>query len=131
MISESNRRLLVEHFAAMERGDFDAVADSITDDFVQEWPQSGERVRGKEACMNIFRNYPGGGPSARVRRVSGEGDLIVAEVDMEYDGKPTHMVAIIELHGGKISRETDYWADPFPAPEWRAQWVERIDAVPA
>lgn len=131
MISESNRRLLDEHFAALERGDFDAVADSITDDFVQEWPQSGERVRGKEACMNIFRNYPGGGPSARLRRVSGEGDLIVAEVDMEYGGKPTHMVAILELHGGKISRETDYWADPFPAPEWRSQWVERIDAVPA
>jgi len=131
MISESNRRLLDEHFAALERGDFDAVADSITDDFVQEWPQSGERVRGKEACMNIFRNYPGGGPSARLRRVSGEGDLIVAEVDMEYGGKSTHMVAILELHGGKISRETDYWADPFPAPEWRSQWVERIDAVPA
>ena len=131
MISDSNRRLIESHFDALERGDFDALANSITDDFIQDWPQSGERVRGKEACLNVFRNYPGGGPTARLRRVSGEGDLLVVEVDMDYSGKPTHMVAIIELRDGKISRETDYWADPFPAPAWRSQWVERIEAVPA
>ena len=130
MLSEANRRLVEAHQAALARGDFDAVAELIADDFVQEWPQSGERIRGKEACLNVFRNYPGGGPTARVRRVSGEGDLIVAEVDMDYGGKPTHMVSVIELKNGKLARETDYWADPFPAPAWRSQWVERIEAVP-
>ncbi len=130
MLSEANRRLVEAHTAALELGDFDAVAELIADDFVQDWPQSGERIRGKEACLNVFRNYPGGGPTARLRRVSGEGDLIVAEVDMDYGGKSTHMVSIIELKNGKLSRETDYWADPFPAPAWRSQWVERMDAMP-
>jgi hypothetical protein len=50
---------------------------------------------------------------------------------MDYGGKPTHMVSILELRNGLLSRQTDYWADPFPAPAWRAEWVERIDAVPA
>jgi hypothetical protein len=35
-------------------------------------------------------------------------------------------VSIMEFADDKVTRETQYFADPFPAPAWRAQWVERI-----
>ena len=31
-----------------------------------------------------------------------------------------------EIRDGRIARQTEYWPDPFEAPAWRAQWVERI-----
>ena len=34
-------------------------------------------------------------------------------------------VSILELRDGKVVRETDYYAQPFQAPAWRAAWVER------
>jgi len=47
----------------------------------------------------------------------------------DYDGRIYHVVMIVEFRDGKIVRETRYYADPFDAPEWRAQWVEPIDAT--
>ena len=34
-------------------------------------------------------------------------------------------MSILEIRDGKVARETDYFSQPFPAPQWRAQWVER------
>lgn len=130
MSTDSNRRLIEEHVGALTRGDVDAVVRIIDDDFVQEWPQSGERLRGKQACTIVYRNYPGGPPTGMLRRLVGSGDLWIAEVTMDYAGKPVHGVFIFELRDGRLVRETDYFADPFAAPEWRVQWVERMEPAP-
>jgi hypothetical protein len=63
-----------------------------------------------------------------VRRISGSGNLWVSEYILTYDGKPSYTVSIMEFNGDKVARETQYFADPFEASAWRAQWVERMDA---
>jgi ketosteroid isomerase-like protein len=125
MGTEENRRLVEELWAAMGRGDFDAPMASLHEDFVQEWPQSGERIRGAENAMAINRNYPGF-PTATPRRTVADGDLVVTEVALDYGHGPIHAVSIFEFRDGKIVKETDYFADPFQAPGWRARWVERM-----
>ncbi len=107
-------------------GDMDALEELMHEDFVQDWPQSGERVRSKAACLAIYRNYPGGSPTLSVRRVTGSGDVWVAEADMMYGDKKVFGVSILEFRDGKLIRETDYFGDPFPAPAWRSQWVEIV-----
>jgi hypothetical protein len=62
-----------------------------------------------------------------VRRIIGGGDLWITEFILTYDGKPSYAVSIMEFKGDKVARETQYFADPFPAPASRAQWVERMD----
>lgn len=62
-----------------------------------------------------------------IRRVIGRRDLGVSEYVIRYDGKPVNAVSITEFEGTKIVRETHYFADPFPPPEWRARWVERME----
>jgi hypothetical protein len=57
----------------------------------------------------------------------GHGDLWVTEYVLTYDGKPSCTVSIMEFRGEKVTRETQYFADPFEAAAWRAQWVERMD----
>jgi hypothetical protein len=107
--------------------DWDGARELLHEGYVQEWPQSGERIEGPDDALAIDRNFPGGLPSMRFRRAIGSDDLAVLEVELEYaDGSVYQAVSIVELHDGKVLKETDYFAQPFEAPQWRAQWVKRM-----
>jgi hypothetical protein len=93
---------------------------------VLDYPQSGERTRGRRNIEGQRASQPNKKRFA-VRRIIGSGDLWVTELILTYDGKPSHTVSIMEFIGDKVARETQYFADPFVAPAFRAQWVERID----
>jgi ketosteroid isomerase-like protein len=95
-------------------------------DYVMEMPQSGERIRGRENMRSMQANYPNP-PSIQLRRVVGEGDVWAVEMRSGYDGRAYHVVMLVEFRDGKILRETRYYADPFDAPEWRAQLVEQME----
>lgn len=127
MDTKEMRRTAETMWTALEEGDWDTAADQMHDDYVQEWPQSGERIVGGENATAINENYPGGVPRMTIRRTLAGGDLVVLEVGLEYaDGSVYQAVSILEFKEGKVLRETDYFARPFEAPEWRAQWVERM-----
>jgi hypothetical protein len=59
-----------------------------------------------------------------VRRIVGAGVLWVTEYFITYQEKTSYTVSIMEFSGDKVSHETQYFADPFAAPAWRAKWVE-------
>ena len=112
---------------ALQAGDWETAGSLLHDDFVQEWPQSGERIIGRDNAMAIERSFPGGLPTMRFRRILADGDLAVLEVELTYANGSRYLCAsIIELRDAKVVRQTDYYAQPFQAPEWRAQWVERM-----
>ena len=118
--------LIRRHLDAAHHNDFDTMDELFTEDYTLERPQSGERIKGKAKIRDLHVNYP-----AKVhfvtRRVVGEGDLAVWEGTISYnDGAPMNRVAILEFQDGKIARETDYFGDAFPAPEWRAKYAERM-----
>ncbi|HEY7762310.1 MAG TPA: nuclear transport factor 2 family protein [Actinomycetota bacterium] len=107
--------------------DWDGARELMHDDYVLEWPQSGERIEGAEDSLAIDRNFPGGLPKIRFRRAIGSGDLEVGEAELEYaDGSVYQAVSIAEIRDGKVYRQTGYFAQPFEAPQWRAQWVHRM-----
>ena len=97
------------------------------EDYVMEMPQSGEAVRGRENMRKFQEAYPGS-PSIRVRRVLVRDGLWVAEVVNDYGGRRVYDVAmILEPKDGRIWRDRRYYAEPVEAPEWRVQWVERVE----
>jgi hypothetical protein len=98
------------------------------DDYVMEMPQSGERFRGSENMRAFQEAYPTQPPSIQVRRVLVKEGLWVVEALNDYGGGQVFdMVLIMELRDGKMWRDRWYFAEPFEAPEWRAQWVERME----
>jgi SnoaL-like domain len=107
--------------------------DVAADDFVQEWPQSGERIVGTQGMLRLMERYQqstGTSPKLAIRSIKAEGDLVVVEGTMDYgDGIPVSYVGIAEFGDGKVHRMTEYFANPFPAPDWRADVVERFDPV--
>jgi len=124
---------------ATEKGDMESLAGALdaiaADDFVQEWPQSGERIRGKANLKRINANYSGATgtmPKAKLRRISGEGNIRTIEMTIDYgDGTPVSYVGIAEFKDGKLAKQTEYFANPFPAPAWRADFVEKMEPVGA
>ena len=120
-------RLAQALWEAIGAEDWDRVAGYVHEDFVQEWPQSGERIVGRDNAIAINRHFPGGLPRMKFRRRVAAGPLAVLQVELTYaDGSRYLGVSVIEVREGKIARETDYFAQPFPAPQWRAQWIEKM-----
>jgi ketosteroid isomerase-like protein len=120
------RAALDQHWAASDANDFETEHLIYLEDAVLEYPQSGERTRGRRNIQNQRASQPSK-KRFTIRRMIGAGDLWVTEFILTYDGKPSYTVSIMEFKGDKVARETQYFADPFPAPAFRAQWVERMD----
>jgi hypothetical protein len=118
--SDSDARGQIErHWAASERGDIRAEHAIYADGAVLDYPQSGERFRGR----STIEAQRGGHPAERhfsLRRIQGHDDLWVSECEITYDGVATISVSIMEFTDGLVTHETQYFADPFDAPPSRA-----------
>jgi ketosteroid isomerase-like protein len=123
---ERIRKALDQHWAASDATDFETEHLIYHEDAVLDYPQSGERTRGRRNIQGQRANQPSN-KRFSIRRIVGSGELWVTEFILTYDGKPSYTVSIMEFRGDKVARETQYFADPFPAPAFRAQWVERMD----
>jgi hypothetical protein len=116
-----------QHWEASERGDIDAEHAIYANDGILDYPQSGERFRGRSK----IQAQRGGHPAERhftIRRILGGGGLWVSECVITYDGVPTYSVSIMEFADGLVTHETQYFADPFPAAASRAALAEPIPA---
>jgi hypothetical protein len=133
-----NRAMAAVFEEVLKTGDFgklgDLIKDYATDDFVEEWPQSGERLT-KAASQRMGEAYSemsGTSPKFTYKRMLGGGDLFVVEGTIDYgDGIPVSYVGIGEVRDGKVSKMTEYFANPFEAPAWRADFVERMEPAKA
>ena len=106
-------------FRAFNERRFADFATYVTDDVVEVYPQSGERIEGRERQRAFHEAFPDP-PTFTVRNVLRSGDLAVAEVDEQSaDGSVWNDVWIFELRDGSVARMTGYFGQPFAAPEWR------------
>jgi hypothetical protein len=125
MNDQEIRAALDRHWTASDGDDFATEHDIYLEDAVLEYPQSGERIRGRRN-IQVTRTQQPSKKRFTVRRIIGSGYLWITEYILTYDGKPSYTVSIMEFSGDKVARETQYFADPFEASAWRAQWVERM-----
>ena len=113
------------HWAASAAGDLVAEHQIYHDDVICEYPQSGEIIHGRQNLQALRSHHPGKPSGFTVRRIVGAGNLWVSEYMINYGGKRAFTVSIMEFRDEKVSHEVQYFADPFEAPAWRAQWVSR------
>ena len=120
-----NRELVERFFAASERGDLAALETMVDDGIVMDWPQSGERFRGRENVLGAMAAVEVKPQFAGSPRLVGSGELWVLTVPLRYGEDVLQYVAILELERGRIRRATGYWGGPFPAQASRAAFVDR------
>jgi len=119
------REALDRHWAAADANDFAGEHDIYREDAALEYPQSGERIRGRHNIQASRAAQPNA-KRFSVRRIVGRGDLWVTEFILTYDGQPSYSVSIMEFLDGKVARETQYFGDPFEPGPSRAHLVGRI-----
>jgi len=119
------RARLEQHWEASDRGEVSTEHAIYAADAILDYPQSGERFRGR----STIQAQRGGHPAERhfrILRIRGGGDLWVSECVITYDGVPTYAVSVMEFAGDLVTQETQYFADPFQAPASRAALAEPI-----
>jgi hypothetical protein len=121
---DSQREIITKFFRALQDGEYSVLLEVLTPDAITRWPQSSERMTGAMSCIRVYENYPGGPPPYRVERISGSGDLWVAELVADYGTEQWHTVSIIEFDGPRIARMTDYFGPAFAPPDWRRDLVD-------
>jgi hypothetical protein len=126
MRDDDVRTALQRHWVASDANDFAVEHQIYEDHAVLEYPQSGERIRGRQRIQASRMAQPSKKRFA-VRRMLGGGGLWISELVLSYDEQPVYVVSIMEFEGGKVVRETQYFGDPFQPGLSRAQWVERME----
>jgi SnoaL-like domain len=119
------RAALDRHWTAADANDFDVEHDIYLEDAVLEYPQSGERIRGRHNIQASRVAQPSS-KRFKVRRIVGTGDLWVTEFILTYDGQPSYSVSVMEFLDGRVARETQYFGEPFEPGPSRAHLVERM-----
>lgn len=147
MSQESSRETVERYINLLFSDHMDAdLSPYLHPDFVEDWPQSRERIRGSANQLAVRMNYPDPGPwegglsklmgsedqwvttpTFTLLRIVGTGDVYTATGWARYpNGDHYHMVAIMELRNGKIAHQTTFFAAPFDAAEWRREWMEAM-----
>lgn len=122
-----SKQLIEAFWKQMESNDFYTVADLLHDEFTLEWHQSGELIRGRENFAKINTAYPANGKwHFNINSIVVEGDLVVTDVSVTDGVVKDRVITFSTIRDEKIWKQVEFWPEPFTAPEWRAQWVEKI-----
>lgn len=125
MSDQQIREALDAHWQASAAQDFNAEHAIYDDNAICDYPQSGERIIGRSNLQALRSHHPGKPSGFHVRRILGDGNLWITEYVVTYQERSSFTVSIMEFRNGKVTHETQYFADPFEAPGWRSQWVQQ------
>ena len=121
------KEIIEQFWQAMGGNDFYQAAELLHDDFTLEWHPSGERRRGRENFAKLNTAYPTQGIwHFTINSIVAEGDVVVSDVSVTDGLRTDRVITFSTVRDGKIWKQVEFWPEPFEAPEWRAQWVEKI-----
>lgn len=122
----NNREILETFWATMATNDFYAVAKLLHDDYILEWPQSAERIHGRDNFAAVNTAYPTEGRwTFQINHLVTEGDLVVTDVSVSNGKLHDRCITFSTVRDGRIWRQIEFWPASFDAPAWRAQWVKK------
>lgn len=122
-----SKELIKQFWQTMQSNNFYAVAQLLHDDFILEWVQSGERIRGRENFAKLNTAYPTQGIwHFTINSIVADGDEVVTDVSVTDGTLRDRVITFSTIRDGKIWKQIEFWPEPFTAPEWRKQWVEKM-----
>jgi ketosteroid isomerase-like protein len=125
--TQDSKQVVQAFWAAMQTNDFKRAGELLHDEYVLEWPQSGERIHGRANFVAVNENYPAHGRwEFTIHRLLAEGDEVVSDVGVTDGVVQARVVTFSTVRDGRILRQTEFWPDPFEPAAWRAQWVEKM-----
>lgn len=126
MTEQETRQVVEKYIQCISDQNLEDLADLLHEDYVEEFPQSGERIKGKENWRKVYEAFPNM-PEIKGYNLHVAGDIAVLEMLLDYPDSGIALACdILVFEDGKIARNTGYFGQPFAAPEWRSKWVEMM-----
>ena len=126
MNEQQTRELLEDFVHCLNNRDIDRLVNMTHDDYIEEYPQSGERIRGKQNFRKVYENFKNL-PEVKAYNIHVSGNLGILEMLLDYpDGGIYNACEILSLKDGKFASSTVYFGKPFDAADWRSEWVEMM-----
>ncbi len=119
--------IVKEYWTRMQANDFAFAAELFSDNFVLDWPQSNERIRGKQNFITVNKEYPAHGRwEFTINQIVGDDQKVVTDVSITDGVIHARAITFSRVETGYIVRQVEYWPDDYPAPENRKHFVEKI-----
>jgi hypothetical protein len=121
--------LVHEFWTLMGSNDFASVQSVLSEQFILEWPQSNERIRGAARFAQMNSEYPAHGPWRFMvnRVVANAAHEAVSDVSVTDGALTARAISFFTVEAGKITKIVEYWPEPYAAPANRVHLVEPID----
>jgi hypothetical protein len=117
-----------EFWRLMSTNHFEAVQAVLADEFVLEWPQSRERIRGALNFARMNAEYPAHGPWVfTINRLLASGNDVVTQVSVSDGVQRAEPISFFTVEQGTIVRLMEYWPDPTEPMPSRSHLVERME----
>jgi ketosteroid isomerase-like protein len=124
----SSVEVVKKFWSLMQSNDFRSVGQVLSDDFVLEWPQSGERIRGRDNFAAMNEEYPAHGVwRFTINRIFGDDVQSVSDVSLTDGVQVARVISFFVIGDGQIQKMVEFWPDPFAAPENRKHLVELME----
>src|SRR5512145_3028058 len=117
---ETAVEIVRKFWETMQTNDYRAAGECLEDDFVLEWPQSKERLRGRENFARMNEEYPTHGRwTFAINAIVGNETEAVSDVTVSDDLVRARAITFSTVRDGKITRQVEFWPEEYPAPENR------------
>lgn len=118
------KETVINYWKTMAKNDFCEASKCLAKNVEVIWPQSNEKIVGRENFAAVNTQYPANGPwQFNVVSIVAEDDTVVTEVDITDGEVKAKAVTFHTVVDGLIAKQVEYWPDEYPAPEWRKHWV--------
>ena len=127
VMAEGTVHIVARFWELMATNDFDSVGHVLANDFVLDWPQSGERIRGRDAFAAMNAEYPAHGRWVfTINRIVGGGDSAASDVSVTDGVQTARAITFFTIQDGKINAIVEFWPEPFFPPPNRRHLVELV-----
>ena len=121
----SAEKIVRTFWSLMQSNDFHSVGQVLSDDFVVEWPQSKERIRGRQNYAAMNEEYPADGRwQFHINRIVAVGDEAVTDVSLTDGVQKARVISFFTISNDEIQKMVEFWPDPFSPEENRKHLVE-------
>ncbi|MBF0407591.1 MAG: nuclear transport factor 2 family protein [Candidatus Riflebacteria bacterium] len=124
----TSKEIILKFWQLMDSNNFESVQEVLSDNFVLDWPQSGERVHGLQNFARINSEYPSHGPWHFTinRIVAGDSDA-VSDVSVTDGVQHARALSFFTISAGKITGIVEFWPEPYKAHSDRSHLVEQLE----
>ncbi len=120
--------IVQEFYRRMNTNDFSAAAQMLSDDYVLEWPQSRERIRGRDNFAAMNKEYPANGPwRFTINRIVANETEAVSDVSITDGVQKARAITFSTVQDGKITKQVEFWPENYAPAENRRHLVELME----